>query len=101
VDNTAWTSNTNKEDLHYTQAADAARASRKKTSQRRVIEGDIISVTEARTRIKDRTDEEAAIKARRAAKRQKRLRRGTDNSAAVVSERSKRNSRQYEQIIEF
>jgi hypothetical protein len=63
--------------------------------------GGIISVAEARTRIKDRTDEEAAMEARRAEKRQKRSKQGTDDFAAVASERSKQNSRQYEQIIEF
>jgi hypothetical protein len=60
------------EDLHHTLATEAARASRKKTAQRRVMGGGIISVAEARTRIKDRADEEAAMEARRAEKRQKR-----------------------------
>jgi hypothetical protein len=37
--------------------------------QRRVIGGGIISVAEARTRIKDRADEETATEAKRAEKR--------------------------------
>jgi hypothetical protein len=89
------------EDLHYMQAAEAARVSRKKTTQRRVMGGGIIAVSEARTRIKDRANEEAAIEARRAKECQKHSNQGTDDSAAVASERSKQNSRQYEQIIEF
>jgi hypothetical protein len=83
------------------EAAEAARAFRKKTSQRRVMGGNISSVAEVRTRINDRTDEEAAMEARRAEKSQKRSKHGTDNSAAVAVKRSKQNSRQYEQIIEF
>jgi hypothetical protein len=63
--------------------------------------GGIISVAEARTRIKDRADEETATEARKAEKRQKRSKQGIDNSAAVASKRSKQNSRQHEQIIEF
>jgi hypothetical protein len=89
------------EDLHYTQAAEAARASKKKTTQRRVTGGGIISVTEARMRIKDRANEEAATEGRRAEKRQKRSKQDTNDSAAVASERSKQNLRQHEQIIEF
>jgi hypothetical protein len=41
-------------------------ASRKKTTQRRVMGGNIISVAKARMRIKHRTDEEAATEARKA-----------------------------------
>jgi hypothetical protein len=83
------------------QAAEAARASRKKTTQRRVMGGGIISVAEPRTRIKDRADEETATEARRAEKRQKRSKQGTDNSAAVASEHSKQNSRLHEQLSSF
>jgi DDE superfamily endonuclease len=39
------------EDLQHTQAAEAARALRKKTIQKRVLEGGIISVQEARMRV--------------------------------------------------
>jgi hypothetical protein len=55
--------------LHPASATEAARASRKKSTQRRVIGGGIISVAEARTRIKDRADEETTTEARRAKKR--------------------------------
>ncbi len=89
------------EDLQHTQAAEAARASRKKTSQRRVLGGGIISVQEARTRITERADDEAMVEAQRAEKRQKRAKKVPDNATAVASMRSEQNRRQIEQIIEF
>jgi hypothetical protein len=63
--------------------------------------GSIISVAEARTRIKDRAYEETPTEARRPEERQKRSKQGTDDSTAAASERSKQNSRQYKQIVEF
>jgi DDE superfamily endonuclease len=89
------------EDLQHTQAAEAARAARNKTTQRRVLGGGIISVKEARTRIKDRAEDEAATEAKRAEKRQKRAKKQSDDTTATASTRGRQNQHQFEQIIEF
>jgi hypothetical protein len=87
--------------LHHTQAAEAARAARKKTTQKRVLRGGIISIKDARMRIKDRADQEAETEAKRTAKRQKRTEKASDDTTATASMRSKQNTRSIEQIIEF
>jgi hypothetical protein len=62
------------DDYSYIQAAQAARAAREKRTQRRVIEGGVITVDQARYRIINRADKEADLEARRAEKRRKRAR---------------------------
>ena len=89
------------EDLQHTQAAEAARASRKKISQRRVLGGGIISVQETRTRIRERADDEVVVEAQRTEKRQKRVKKAIDDTTATASRYSEQNQRQIEQIIEF
>jgi hypothetical protein len=69
--------------------------------QRRVLKGKIISVKEARSRIKDRGEDEAATEAKRAEKRQKRAQKQSDDTTATASARSRQNQHQFEQIIKF
>lgn len=77
------------EDLQHTQAAEAARASRMITTQRRVLGGGVISVEEARRRIRDRAEEETSEDNRSSYKRQKRSKEAVESVKAFAARRSK------------
>jgi DDE superfamily endonuclease/Tc5 transposase DNA-binding domain len=87
-------------DLQHTQAAEAARAARKKKPNRQLLQGGIISVKEARQRIKQRQFGDTKAETARVAKLLKREKRAFfvqfDKAAAVARERIRRKQLQTE-----
>jgi DDE superfamily endonuclease len=67
------------------------RASRKKTTQKRVLERGIISVQEARMRVQERADDDASMEAKRAGKRQQSAKKPLNRTTADAAQRSKQS----------
>jgi DDE superfamily endonuclease len=65
------------EDLQQTEAAQAARSARTKTTQRRVTGGGVITIEEARHRVDDRAEKEAELEAKRVKRRAKKEQKDT------------------------